>query len=142
LFWENLTKFLMEELGFTMNPYDQCMVNKIIKGKKARGCTNRRKQQLYKSKQRTALLFWENLTKFLMEELGFTVNPYDQCMVNKIIKGKQCTIIWHVDNLKLSHVRQSVLEDIACQEAECKVWAKGATCYTPWKNSRIPQHDN
>jgi hypothetical protein len=58
-------------------------------------------------------LFWENLTKFLMEELGFTVNPYDQCMVNKIIKGKQCTIIWHVDNLKLSHVRQSVLEDIA-----------------------------
>jgi hypothetical protein len=27
--------------------------------------------------QRTALLFWENLTKFLMEELGFTVNPYD-----------------------------------------------------------------
>jgi hypothetical protein len=24
-----------------------------------------------------------------MEELGFTVNPYDQCMVNKIIKGKK-----------------------------------------------------
>jgi hypothetical protein len=53
-----------------------------------------------------SLLFWENLTKFLMEELGFTVNPYDRCVVNKMIKGKQCTIIWHVDDLKLSHVRQ------------------------------------
>jgi hypothetical protein len=60
-----------------------------------------------------SLLFWENLTKFLTEELGFTVNPYDRCVVNKMIKGKQCTIIWHVDDLKLSHVRQSVLEDIA-----------------------------
>jgi hypothetical protein len=59
-----------------------------------------------------ALLFWENLTKFLMEKLGFTINPYDRCVVNKMIKGKQCTIIWHVDDLKLSHVRQIVLKDI------------------------------
>jgi hypothetical protein len=29
------------------------------------------------------------------------------------IEGKQYTIIWDVDALKLSHVRQSVLEDIA-----------------------------
>jgi hypothetical protein len=60
-----------------------------------------------------ALLFWENQTKFLTEELGFTVNPYDRCVINKMIKGKQCTIIWHVDDLKLSHVRRTVLEDIA-----------------------------
>jgi hypothetical protein len=60
-----------------------------------------------------ALLFWENLTEFLTEELGFTVNPYDSCVVNKMIDDKQCTIIWHVDDLKLSHVKQSVLDDIA-----------------------------
>jgi hypothetical protein len=60
-----------------------------------------------------ALLFWENLTEFLTEELGFVVNPYDSCVVNKVINGKQCTIIWHVDDLKLSHVEQQVLEDIA-----------------------------
>jgi hypothetical protein len=60
-----------------------------------------------------ALLFWENLTEFLTEELGFTVNPYDSCVVNKMIDGKQCTIIWHVDDLKMSHVKQSVLEDVA-----------------------------
>jgi hypothetical protein len=61
-----------------------------------------------------ALLFWENLTEFLTVELGFTItNPYDSCVVNKMIEGKQCTIIWHVDDLKLSHVKQSALENIA-----------------------------
>ena len=60
-----------------------------------------------------SLLFWENLTEFLTEELGFTVNPYDSCIVNKMIDGKQCTILWHMDDLKLSHVKQQVLEDIA-----------------------------
>jgi hypothetical protein len=60
-----------------------------------------------------ALLFWENLTEFLTNELGFEVNPYDSCVVNKVIDGKQCTILWHVDDLKLSHVKQEVLETIA-----------------------------
>jgi hypothetical protein len=59
-----------------------------------------------------ALLFWENLNEFLTQELGFEPNPYDSCVVNKIINGKQCTIIWHVDDLKLSHVEQQVLKDI------------------------------
>jgi hypothetical protein len=67
---------------------------------------------LYSTLQAT-LLFWENLTEFLTMELGFTINPYDSCVVNKMIDGKQCTIVWHVDNLKLSHVKQSVLNDIA-----------------------------
>ena len=60
-----------------------------------------------------AMLFWENLTSFLTQDLGFIVNPYDSCVVNKMINGKQCTIIWHVDDLKLSHVDQAVLEDVA-----------------------------
>ncbi len=41
------------------------------------------------------------------------INPYDPCVANKTIKGKQCTIIWHVDDLKISHMDQNVLEDIA-----------------------------
>ena len=60
-----------------------------------------------------ALLFWQDLTAFLTEELGFIVNPYDSCIINKMIDSKQCTIIWHINDLKLSHVKQSVLEDIA-----------------------------
>jgi len=25
---------------------------------------------------------------------GFTINPYYKCVANKVIKGKQCTVIW------------------------------------------------
>ena len=59
-----------------------------------------------------AKLFWENLTEFLCKDLGFTVNPYDACVVNKYINGKQCTIAWHVDDLKISHVELEVVKDI------------------------------
>ena len=33
-------------------------------------------------------------------------------MANKTIYGNQCTIIWHVDDLKISHVDKNVIEDI------------------------------
>ena len=59
-----------------------------------------------------AMLFWEELSSFLTNVLGFVTNPYDCCVVNKMIKGKQCTILWHVDDLKISHVDENVLEDI------------------------------
>lgn len=29
-----------------------------------------------------------------------------------MINGLQCTIIWHIDNLKISHVDKKVAEDI------------------------------
>ena len=59
-----------------------------------------------------AVLFWINLSTFLTEELGFELNPYDPCMANKVINGQQCTIVWHVDDLKMSHTQQEVLDDI------------------------------
>ena len=59
-----------------------------------------------------ALLFWINLSTFLTEELGFELNPYDPCVANKVINGQQCTIVWHVDDLKMSHTQQEVLDDI------------------------------
>ena len=40
------------------------------------------------------------------------MNPYDSCVVNKIINGKQCTIVWHVDDLKISHVDEAVVNDV------------------------------
>ena len=45
-----------------------------------------------------ALLFWCNLSGFLIQKLGFEANPYDFCVVNKIINGSQCTISWHVED--------------------------------------------
>jgi hypothetical protein len=34
------------------------------------------------------------------------------CVANKMINGKQCTIIWHMDDLKISHVYVGVLDSI------------------------------
>jgi len=45
-------------------------------------------------------------------EWGFKLNEYDKCVANKTINGKQCTIIWHVDDLKISHVDSKVVNDI------------------------------
>jgi Reverse transcriptase (RNA-dependent DNA polymerase) len=58
---------------------------------------------------RAALLFWRKLTSQL-KEWGFEMNAYDPCVVNHMINGAQCTILWHVDDLKISHVDKAVVE--------------------------------
>jgi len=68
------------------------------------------KKALYGTLQ-AALLFWKLLSETL-QEWGFVLNPYDKCVANKNIEGKQCTIIWHVDNLKISHADKNVVENI------------------------------
>ena len=35
--------------------------------------------------------------------MGFELNPYDRCVANKMVNGKQCTIVWNVDDLKVLH---------------------------------------
>jgi hypothetical protein len=60
---------------------------------------------------KAALLFWRKLTAYL-ERQGFIRNEYDWCVMNRTIDGKQCTVLWHVDDLKISHVEQGVLEGI------------------------------
>jgi Reverse transcriptase (RNA-dependent DNA polymerase) len=47
-----------------------------------------------------ALLFWRDLSSKLTN-LGFRLNPYDSCVANKTINGKQCTVLWHVDDFKI-----------------------------------------
>ena len=60
---------------------------------------------------KAALLFWKKLTESL-KLLGFIINLYDWCIANKTINGKQCTIVWHVDDLKVSHKQTSVVDEI------------------------------
>ena len=60
---------------------------------------------------RAARLFWEKLSGVL-KKWGFEANPYDACVVNKEINGKTCTIIWHVDDLKISHVESKVVDTV------------------------------
>ena len=57
---------------------------------------------------RSALLFYKKLRGDL-EGLGFKINPYDPCVANKVINGEQLTIVWHVDDLKVSHKDENVV---------------------------------
>lgn len=58
------------------------------------------------------MLWWKLLTSVLVE-IGFRVNPYDNCVANKTMDdGKQCTICWYVDDLKVSHVSERVVRDV------------------------------
>ena len=50
-----------------------------------------------------ALLFYLKLVNNL-KSIGFELNPYDPCVANKIVDGAQFTVVWHVDDLKVSHV--------------------------------------
>ena len=68
-----------------------------------------------------SLLFWKDLIgtigkwKFGDDNDGFILNPYDTCVANCVINGKQCTILWHVDDLKISHEDPAVVTDILWQ---------------------------
>ena len=55
----------------------------------------------------SGLLFYKKFKKAI-EARGYKVNPYDPCVANKMINGKQHTISWHVDDLKASHVDPKV----------------------------------
>ena len=57
----------------------------------------------------SALLFCQKLRADLEKE-GFTVNPCDACTANKMIAGSQCAVVWHVDDLKVSHANPKVVD--------------------------------
>ena len=60
----------------------------------------------------SALLWYKKFRKELEEE-DFVFNPYDPCVANRIRKGKQHTIRFHVDDLKSSHVDKRVNDQFA-----------------------------
>jgi hypothetical protein len=57
---------------------------------------------------KSALLFYCKLVANLTS-LGYMINPYDPCVANKMINGKQMTMCWHVDDLIIGHVESSVV---------------------------------
>ena len=58
-----------------------------------------------------ALLFWQTLSEKLLK-WGFEVNPYDWCVANKMIDGKQSTALWHVDDIKISHMDMNAVTQV------------------------------
>jgi hypothetical protein len=58
-----------------------------------------------------SLLYYKKFVKSLTKK-GFKLNPYDGCVANKIVDGKQLTICFHVDDCKISHKFTKVVDDV------------------------------
>ena len=58
-----------------------------------------------------AALLWYNKFREDLEGQGFEFNPYDPCVANRMVKQKQHTIRFHVDDLMSSHVDSKVNDD-------------------------------
>jgi hypothetical protein len=57
-----------------------------------------------------SLLYYQKFTKSLKNQ-GYTMHPYDPCVWNKMIKKKQITICFHVDDCKVSHKLARVVDE-------------------------------
>ena len=44
--------------------------------------------------------------------MGFTLNPCDKCVANKVINGSQYTIAWYVDDNKISYRNPAVVDEM------------------------------
>ena len=60
----------------------------------------------------SSLLWYQKLRRDL-EQVDFVFNPYDPCVANRERDGKQHTVVFHVDDLKSSHVNSKVNDEFA-----------------------------
>ena len=111
---------VMVEMILKINPkYNECVME-ITNGKKFLY------ERVLKAIYGTLLgsrLFFDKLTGQL-KYWGFEQNNYDKCTWNKTVEGEQLTCQFHVDDLKLSHVNQKVL-DAFMEKKEIGVWQGG-----------------
>jgi len=70
---------------------------------------------------KAALLFYRKLVSELKEH-GFKINEYDPCDATKTVNGKQISITWHVDGLKISHMDREVVDH--CKRIVSKLLVK------------------
>ncbi len=57
-----------------------------------------------------ALLYYKKFVKSLTKQ-GNKINPYNGCMANKVVKGMQVTICFHIDDCKISHKSSAVIDN-------------------------------
>jgi hypothetical protein len=58
-----------------------------------------------------SLLYYQKFVKSLTD-IEFMINPYDPCIANKKIEGEQMTICFHVDDCKISHRKNKVIDSM------------------------------
>ena len=57
-------------------------------------------------------LVWYKVITGELREMGFKLNPYNKCVANKMIDGKQCTIARWVDDNCRTHLSDKVLNRV------------------------------
>ncbi len=67
---------------------------------------------------KSALLLYRKLVADLTS-IGFIINTYDQWVANKMIKRKQMTIRWHVDDLFIGHADPIVVTQLLTWLSQC-----------------------
>ena len=65
-----------------------------------------------------ALLFYNKLLSALKNK-GFKVNPYDPCVANCEVNGSQMTVVWNVDDMKVSHANPETVTDFVKWVKDC-----------------------
>jgi hypothetical protein len=86
-----------------------------------------------------SLLYYRKFCKSLTS-YGFEFNPYDPCVANKMVNGKQLTIGFHVDDCMLSHVDSKVIDKMIewlkqrLREDECE---SGQDSQVPWDDAGL-----
>ena len=59
-----------------------------------------------------SMLLWYELYLSTLKDMGFELNPYNMCVSNANIKGKQCILCWYMDGNKISHVDPKVVDKV------------------------------
>jgi hypothetical protein len=59
-----------------------------------------------------AALLWYKKFRKELEAVGFKFNPYDPCVAYRLKKGSQHTLLFHVDDLKSSHINSRVNDEL------------------------------
>ena len=58
-----------------------------------------------------AATLWYKLFAETFKKNGFVINPYEPYVANKTVNGSQLTILWYVDDIKISHKSEKTVTD-------------------------------
>ena len=76
----------------------------------------------------TAILYYKKFRKDI-KSIGFEVNPFDICVANRMVNGKQHAVTWHMDDVKTSHDDPKVcLCHVSCICANIHFWVCVCVC--------------
>lgn len=59
-----------------------------------------------------SVVFWYKTFDGCLKWMGYKLNTYAPCVVNKTISSKQCTIIWRTDDNTMLRMDPSVVDDV------------------------------